>query len=263
MSSYLWQNFLIDTKVKEYIFQQIKKIYQENNLEAIIEVWPWKWAITKKIVWISNNLFLLEKDPEMVKILNQKIEDKELVLKKDHIINIDVLEKDVNVFLKEKNIDPEKTLIVGNLPYYITSPILRKFFWSWKNEYFGGFFMVQHEVGEKIVFDAHKKSYLYWLLNYAYRVEYKKTVGPKSFKPAPKVRSCLIQIVGTEKSNINFSKLQEFLDLFSPFSRKTLWAIQTMLKKKWKLEEEILPEKYKSNRLEELGFQDIEDIIKN
>lgn len=263
MSSYLWQNFLVDTKVKEYIFQQIKKIYQENNLEAIIEVWPWKWAITKKIVSISNNLFLIEKDPEMVRILSQKIEDKELLLNKENIINIDVLEQDINIFLKDKNIDPQKTLIVWNLPYYITSPILRKFFWSGEKEYFGWFFMIQHEVWEKIDFNANKKSYLYWLLNYTYKVIYKKTIWPKSFKPAPKVKSCLIEIIQNDTANIIFLKLQEFLDLFSPFSRKTLGAIQTMLKKKNLISDEIITSKYKWNRLEELWFQDLEEIIKN
>lgn len=262
VSSYLWQNFLIDTKVKEYIFEQIKKIYQENNLQSIIEIWPWKWAITKKIVGVSDNLFLIEKDPEMVKILSQKIEDQELLLNKENIINIDVLEQDVNIFLKEKNIDPQKTLIVWNLPYYITSPILRKFFWSGEKEYFGWFFMIQHEVGEKIDFNANKKSYLYWLLNYAYRVVYKKTIGPKSFKPAPKVKSCLIELLQSEKPNISFLKLQEFLDLFSPFSRKTLGAIQTMLIKKKKLDNNIVPLEYKNNRLEECTFVDLETMIR-
>ena len=40
----------------------------------------------------------------------------------------DVLELDVEKMLKEKKLHSEKTLVVGNLPYYITSPILRKFF---------------------------------------------------------------------------------------------------------------------------------------
>jgi 16S rRNA (adenine1518-N6/adenine1519-N6)-dimethyltransferase len=40
----------------------------------------------------------------------------------------DVLEVDVEKLLKEKKLHSEKTLVVGNLPYYITSPILRKFF---------------------------------------------------------------------------------------------------------------------------------------
>jgi 16S rRNA A1518/A1519 N6-dimethyltransferase RsmA/KsgA/DIM1 with predicted DNA glycosylase/AP lyase activity len=52
--------------------------------------------------------------------------------------------------------------------------------------------MVQDEVLQKLRSDAGKKSYLYWILNYAYEVQYLKTVPAKAFSPAPKVKSCLI-----------------------------------------------------------------------
>ncbi|MEI7557292.1 MAG: hypothetical protein WCJ45_00050 [bacterium] len=38
------------------------------------------------------------------------------------------MELDVEAMLKEEHLLSAKTLVVGNLPYYITSPILRKFF---------------------------------------------------------------------------------------------------------------------------------------
>ncbi|HCB51142.1 TPA: hypothetical protein DEP21_00950 [Patescibacteria group bacterium] len=47
----------------------------------------------------------------------------------------DVLAVDVDKELEEKSITPSKTLVVGNLPYYITSPIFRKFFGNGKQEY--------------------------------------------------------------------------------------------------------------------------------
>jgi 16S rRNA A1518/A1519 N6-dimethyltransferase RsmA/KsgA/DIM1 with predicted DNA glycosylase/AP lyase activity len=50
------------------------------------------------------------------------------IIKKKDIIFGDVLDSDIENILKEKNIQASKTLIVGNLPYYITSPIFRKFF---------------------------------------------------------------------------------------------------------------------------------------
>ncbi|HCB51141.1 TPA: hypothetical protein DEP21_00945 [Patescibacteria group bacterium] len=52
--------------------------------------------------------------------------------------------------------------------------------------------MIQKEVADKIKSDADKKSYLRWLLNYAYEVKYLKTVPPKAFKPAPKVTSAIV-----------------------------------------------------------------------
>jgi len=87
----------------------------------------------------------------------------------------------VAAVLKDKKLYSSQTLVVGNLPYYITSPILRKFFGypakdgtGSQQEFAGGVFMVQDEVGQKLRSDAKKKSYLRWLLNYAYEVKYLK-----------------------------------------------------------------------------------------
>ena len=81
---------------------------------------------------------------------------------------------------------------MGNLPYYITSPIIRKFFADGVSTIPCGVIMIQKEVGDKIKTDAHKKSYLWRLLNYAYQVEYTQTVPPSAFSPAPKVHSCVL-----------------------------------------------------------------------
>jgi 16S rRNA (adenine1518-N6/adenine1519-N6)-dimethyltransferase len=47
-----------------------------------------------------------------------------------HVIHADVLDVDVEKELEIRSQNPDTTLIVGNLPYYITSPILRRFFGS-------------------------------------------------------------------------------------------------------------------------------------
>lgn len=258
MSTYLWQNFLIDSKIKHYIFQQIEKIYHEKNCQTLIEIWPWKWAITKKIHGISNNFIVIEKDDVLIPNLQEKKDKQERNIK--HIIHDDVLEVSSEI-LQNKDCKPEETLVIGNLPYYITSPILRKFFGSGQQDYQAGFFMMQYEVGEKIKADTNKKSYLWRILNYAYHVEYCKVVPAKAFKPAPKVKSCLIKLTPKAKlPQINFQKLLIFLDEYSPFSRKTLWAIQKLHEKKWYIPIWI-PEKFKKNRLEELDWRKIEKIL--
>ncbi len=156
----------------------------------------------------------------MIPNLQEQKENKTRNIK--HIIHDDVLQVSEGQ-LKTLGCNPKETLVIGNLPYYITSPILRNFFGSGKQQYQAGFFMMQHEVGEKIKSDAKKKSYLWWLLNFAYTVEYCKVVPAKAFKPAPKVKSCLIKLIPKVKiPAINFEKLISFLDDYAPFSRKTL-----------------------------------------
>ena len=121
--------------------------------------------------------------------------------------------------------------------------------------------MIQDEVWQKIKTDTNKKSFLRWLLNYSYDITYCKTVWPKSFNPAPKVKSCLVSFQKKESIiNINFKKLFEFLDSYSQFSRKTLWAINKILEKQWKKTFSI-PKEIKKKRLEELNWENIKTMV--
>lgn len=254
MWTYLWQNFLIDAKVRSYIADKVFSLYDKWWCEALIEIGPGKWAITKLIQHISDNFFVIDKDPTFHENWQLKMENWEF-------IEGDVLEVDVEKLLSDKKLHSSQTLIVGNLPYYITSPILRKFFWYGQQDFAWWIFMVQDEVGQKLKNDAKKKSYLRRLLNYAYDVTYLKGVPAKCFKPAPKVKSCLIQLTTkSEQLTIDFDKLIEFLELFAPFSRKTLGAIQTMIKKKSDIGFDI-PEILQKKRLEELSWDDIDKIL--
>lgn len=251
MWTYLWQNFLVDTKVQNYIAEKVKQIYDQNHLKSIIEIWPWRWAITKKIKDISDKFFVIEKDSEMKWYL-------ENILSENQIYFMDVLESNVENFV---DIDTNQILLVWNLPYYITSPIFRKFFWNWECKFAGWFFMIQDEVGKKIQTTADKKSYLWRLVNYWYDIIYHKTVWAKCFNPPPKVTSCLVEFRKKQIcENIDFDKLVEFLDLYSPFSRKTLWAINKILIKQWKNAFEISDE-YIWKRLEELTKTDLKNIL--
>lgn len=254
MSTYLWQNFLTDSTIRHRIASKAQDFYNKNNCKTLIEIWPGKWSITKLILNISSDFVLFEKDETLKEILEEVTAQKESWEAK--IIRWDVLKWDLEQFEWKKN----QTFVVWNLPYYITSPILRMFFWDGKGEFAGGLFMVQDEVWQKLRFDAGKKSYLYRILNYAYEVQYLKTVPAKAFSPAPKVKSCLIWLIKKDKvPNIKFDELIWFLDLFSPYSRKTLWKISKMISKKWG--SFVIPENLSNKRLEELDWIQLEEIF--
>ena len=254
MSTYLWQNFLTDSTIRHRIADKAQDFYNHNNCKTLIEIWPGKWSITKLILNISPDFVLFEKDETLKEIVEEVVAKKESW--EATIIRWDVLDGDLEQLEWKKN----QTFVVWNLPYYITSPILRMFFWDWKGEFAGWLFMVQDEVWQKLRFDAGKKSYLYWILNYAYEVQYLKTVPGKAFSPAPKVKSCLIWLVKKDKiPNIKFNELIRFLDLFSPYSRKTLWKISKMISKKWG--SFVIPENLSNKRLEELNWTQLEEIF--
>lgn len=104
-----------------------------------------------------------------------------------------VEQQDQSLVFADHVLVPEQTLVVGNLPYYITSPILRLFF-ATHTRFPAGVFLIQEEVAQKIRRDAPKKSYLRWMVNRTHRVRYSFTVKATSFSPPPKVVSAVINI---------------------------------------------------------------------
>jgi len=286
MSSYLGQNFLTDTDILTRISSEVKSVFLELWCDTLIEIWPGKWALTKRIIWLTEETLLIEYDQKMIDYLQTKIFPS--LHTTPSLCNQDILQRD------EQNPDhfpfwvcddrqKSTTLVVGNLPYYITSPILRKFFAFTKPTRAGWVFLIQKEVAEKIVHNAPKKSFLRWCINYAYTVEYCFSVPPEAFTPPPKVTSAVIRIVPKvlgEIPSLSYSKLLIFLDQYSPFKRKTLWAASKIVQKQaassklqatgqkiWSLKPEawdyiafdITP--YSHQRLEELGWEEMKMIV--
>ena len=314
MWTYLGQNFLIDAKVRQYIADHILKLYEDLWCEALIEIGPGKWAITRLIKDVSPNFYVIEKDTTLKLHLNEILDPSNPPpmgtsnppnppLSRGTILWWDVLDVDIHSIecrgtsdAEKKKINTKKTLVVGNLPYYITSPIMRKFFSDPRLPHFvrndkasarnddsgfaGGIFMVQDEVALRLDSDVKKKSYLRWLLNYAYQVKYLKWVPAKCFKPAPKVKSALIEL-RTKNLELrpDFQSMIKFLDLYSPFTRKTLGAIEKMIDKRFadkspgvscddkslsgdkKIKSFTIPEHLRKKRLEELKREELGEIL--
>lgn len=255
MSTYLWQNFLKDSSIINFIALSIEKLYLTSWAKALIEIGPGKGAITKKIYQFSKCFFVIEKDMTMHEhLLN-------LGLQEQQITFCDILETDIVNLLNTDRILENEAIVVGNLPYYITSPIFKHLFWKENPKLLGWFFMIQDEVWEKIRSDAKKKSYLWRLVNRAYHVEYVKMVPAKCFSPAPKVKSCLMRFTKKEKIEaVDYQQLEHFLNLFSPYSRKTLWRICKMIEKRGEAWIPISLE-FQKKRLEELSWQDLKEIL--
>lgn len=264
MGSYLGQNFLTDSSIVSRIAQTIRSLIEKTNSRSLIEVGPGKWALTKKIIGLTESLTVIEMDEKMI----EKVKSLDLWVQSIQewkaspslsIVHADILQRDETWYSH----DHTKTVVSGNLPYYITSPILRKFFGGANVDWAGGVFLIQKEVAEKIVHDAPKKSYLWWLLNYAHRVEYAFTVSAKAFTPAPKVTSAVIRILpklAQDISDCRYGDLLAFLDRFSPFKRKTLGASAKIVAKH---EGSCLYniEQFAHLRLEELGWKEMSNII--
>ena len=135
----LGQNFLIDKNI-------IKKIINlvELKNKNIIEIGPGKGALTEEILKQKpKSLITIEKD----NALSQELQNKYRNLKNFKNLNTDILKLDI------EKLNLKNSIILGNLPYNISSQILVKFlkFKNWPPNFDDIIFMFQKELGEKIL----------------------------------------------------------------------------------------------------------------
>ncbi len=213
----LWQNFLVSGIILKEI-SEILEIKEKN----IIEVWPWFWALTEKILEKNpKSLTLVELDKDMIEILKNRIKNNEINISKTNkfeIKNIDILK-----FFPEKKIE---YFVIANIPYYITSPILRHFLYEIENIPKKMLILMQKDVGDKIlnIFKEKPKSSVLslFIAKKAY-VSEKLFVSKNNFIPAPKVESSVL-LFETHKNyeNIDDESFLKFIKIWFSSNRKKL-----------------------------------------
>ena len=177
----LGQNFLIDKDI-------LKKIVDLVTIkdETILEVGPGTGNLTSFILEKEpKKLLVVEKDNELVSILNKNFD------KKITIINEDILK------INEKNISKNPIVVFGNLPYNISTEIICKWILNLNNQDFwfnNLILMFQKEVADRIVADPGTSHYGRLSILTNWKLDIKKVCDIKntSFFPKPKVDSSLL-----------------------------------------------------------------------
>jgi len=205
----LGQNFLKE----DTIINKIVSLLNVKEKDLIIEIGPGKGALTKKLVNLSAKLICVEIDKDMHPFLDNL---------NCQIIYEDILSLDLKSLANFKQY--ENIYVIGNLPYYITTPIMQKLIESNINIK-EMIFMVQKEVAQRFTAKAGVSEYGYMslYLNYYYDVFYEFTVESKYFLPEPKVDSAIIKLIKKHKRyNIDEKKYFSFLKEAFALKRKTL-----------------------------------------
>lgn len=244
----LGQNFLIN----KIIIDKICNSFDIKSDDLILEIGPGQGALTKTLISKEVNYIGIELDKRMEPILNKYLNNNSMIIYED-VLKVDL----INVI---KNKSYSNLHIVGNLPYYITTPIIYKILQN--NINFNTMtIMVQKEVGERILSKPNNKDYGYLsvLLNSYYNITKVTNVSKSSFIPKPKVDSMVIQFMPINKINYD-KKYDDFLKTIFKQKRKTL-------KNNLGLEEfnkiEVLLQKNDFNnfvRAEELDIKFIKEI---
>ena len=212
----LGQNFLIDSN----ILNRIVDGAGVDKTVGVIEIGPGIGSLTEALAKKAKKVISFEIDGRLLPILAETLADYNNV----EIINNDILKVDVDNIIAEKMSDCDKIMVVANLPYYITTPILTHLIEN--TEKIDGYVvMMQREVANRLNAKVGTKDYnsLTILLNYYTDVEYLFTVPKKVFVPAPNVESAVVKIMTKEKKEFEVDqKFFKFVRSCFVQRRKTL-----------------------------------------
>jgi 16S rRNA (adenine1518-N6/adenine1519-N6)-dimethyltransferase len=193
----LGQNFLTDKNIIDQIIEGAG--IGENDL--VIEIGPGIGVITYEASLEARKVIAIEIDKNLIPILAETLADRDNI----EIVNSDVLKTDVNALIaKARAEDPaiENIRIIGNLPYYITTPIIMKLLEDGV-EADSMTVMMQKEVADRIKANPCTKAYgaLSVAVQYYCEVSGVVNVPKEVFIPQPKVDSAVLNLtVRKEKS---------------------------------------------------------------
>lgn len=190
------QHFLTDQSTLDAIAAAV----DPRPGESVIEIGPGRGVLTDLLAKFSNELIAIEIDHLLSEQLRERYVDNPRV----RIVEKDVLATDVGALANGPFV------IVGNVPYYITTPILFHVLRAPLPRHF--VFLVQREVAVRIVAAPGSKDYGALSVNVqaVANAEIIRHVPPGAFKPPPKVDSAVIRITPRGDPLISVDEVDPF-----------------------------------------------------
>lgn len=222
ISKRLGQNFLIDKTT-------IKKVIKTADLQPtdiVLEIGPGIGTLTKEIAKKVKKVIAVEKDPGIYKVLKETLKD----FKNIKIIQGDILKiKDLRLKIKDYK-------IVANLPFYLTSPFIRKFL---ESEYPPKeiILIIQKEVAQRICARPPKTNLLAVSIQFYAKPKIISHISKKSFWPSPKVDSAIIKII-PHKNKFDVKLRERFSKIVKAGFSQSRKQLANNLSKRLKLNKE-------------------------
>ncbi len=186
--------------IDENIKRKIIKAADLQKDDTIIEIGPGFGVLTEDFLKETKRVIAVEKDRRLVEVLRERFKN----FSNSEIINADILKLDLGrvhpVKSAKGGISPKAKLfnrvkVIGNLPYYITTPIIFHLFEQREAIDFI-LITVQKEVGERLIAKPNSKEYGILSAKVKFFSEPKIVfdISAKCFFPVPKVDSCLVKL---------------------------------------------------------------------
>lgn len=199
----LGQHFLVDRGA----LHRVVAAADLNPEDLVIEIGPGLGVLTRELAKVARRVVAVEADEGMAFALGNVMAGSGNV----SIVNADALQMEPGVLLAGPGVEavPLHYKVVANIPYYITSAILRHFLEAAHKPSLM-VVMVQKEVGEAIVARPGGMSILAVSVQFYGKPTIAGRVTSKSFYPAPKVDSVILRIDVYDKPPVNVAGADQF-----------------------------------------------------
>ena len=172
------QNWLRD----EYTLDLITESATIRPEDTVLEVGPGLGYLTNKLAKQASRVVCVEADQDLIPHLNHQF---------GSVSNVEIIQADILKYNLTQL--PKNYLVVANIPYYLTSNLIRQLLES-NNPPSRMVLMVQKEVAERIVAGSGQMSVLSFSVQYYAEAEIVSLVAKELFEPIPKVDSAIIKI---------------------------------------------------------------------
>ena len=190
------QHFLTDTQILAAIVDALAP----SAGDTVVEVGPGRGSLTDILIDRSGKVVAVEIDRALAANLRQRYRDRSNV----EIVEADFLETDLRPLVGDDY------LLIGNVPYYITTPIVFKALEPPMPR--RSVFLVQREVAERMAAKAGEEDYgaLTVNLSVVAKVEQTLIVPSSAFRPPPKVESAVVRLTPLESPLVPAGSLPAF-----------------------------------------------------
>ncbi|MDD5669275.1 MAG: 16S rRNA (adenine(1518)-N(6)/adenine(1519)-N(6))-dimethyltransferase RsmA [Candidatus Omnitrophica bacterium] len=180
----LGQNFLVDAHAQE----RIVRACGFSSHDVVLEIGPGCGVMTRLLSRVVSEVYAVELDRSLCLLLDDKFSGHGKVA----IFQGDILKFDFNKYFP----DPLKKIkVFGNIPYYISSPII-EYLLSNKSKIEKILLTVQKEFAARVAASPGTKEYgaFSCFVQYHAQPRILATIKRNSFKPVPRVDSCLLEL---------------------------------------------------------------------
>ena len=184
MSRRLGQHFLTRQPILEKIAAAACPDADQDSCGTVIEIGPGKGALTTHLLQRAGRVIAIEVDPVLAQYLRSKFRDEERL----QIVEGDVLKADLRQW--------GPVSVAGNLPYYITSPIIERVL-ALRPLLRQAVFLVQKEVAQRLTASPGTRDYGYLSVQTQLlsAPEMLFEVPATAFHPPPQVVSAVVRLV--------------------------------------------------------------------